>query len=675
VRSITTSFLAGFARSLIALALFAVGASGATAAMKDLSELSLEDLMEIEVTSVSKRAQPLLDSPAAVSVLTGEEIQRAGHNSIPEALRMVPGVHVARIDANKWAISSRGFNGRFANKMLVLIDGRSVYTPAFAGTYWEFQDVAIEDVERIEVIRGPGSAVWGANAVNGVVNVITKSSRDTEGALMSAAAGDYDRLLTTARFGASTGDDFSYRATARYRNTAEYPSSLGAGGDAHDAWDVGRGSFRADWDVTDRDRIMFQGGAFKGDAEQQTILSSNPLNPLAMSDTDFNGSDVLVRWNRDLSDSQATTVQFWWDRYERDDDFAHETRNTFDLEFQHDITGDRNVLNWGLNYRASLDDVDNSPLTNIQPTSDTAHLIEAFIQDQYEIVPGKLSATVGTKLGWNSYSNFEIQPTARLLYAPHEKHRVWAAVTRAVRTPSRIDHDLSFRIAQPFGGPPNPVLTSVLLGNSDVGAEDLMSYELGWRGALRSDLTLDAAAYFMDYDKVRTFEAGAPVPTGFNALLGVPTVDIPVTIDDKMNAQSYGLELQATWQPQDRWKLSFGYTYMHLRTWLDGGSTDILSADAENDYPSDQLFLVSSLDLPLDLQLDAALYWVDAISGESVSSYWRGDLRVGWQPRPGLELSLVGQNLLQGEHQEYGDIFNIPSNVPRSFYAMVTWRR
>ena len=626
----------------------------------DLSELSLEDLMDIEVTSVSKRPQKLSQAPAAITVLTAEDIHRAGHTSIAEALRMVPGLHVAHINSNQWAITSRGLNFRFANKLLVLIDGRSVYTPLFSGVYWGLQDVPLEDVDRIEVIRGPGGTLWGANAVNGVINVITKRADETQGVLLSGAAGDPLTASGTARWGGAVGDDLHYRVWAKAFDHGEFdtPQNHGAGDDWHQA----RGGFRADWEPSSRDLLTFQGDYFDGEADMNSVFVTG-------TDTaDFSGGYLLGRWSRSLSDGSRISLQGYWDHFEREEGLAGETRDTFDLEFQHDLTlFARNDVTWGLNYRATSDRLQDTPFTTFDPDDDTVHLVSGFVQNEFAIVPERLSLTLGSKFEHNDYTGFEYQPSARFGWTPSDRHTLWGAVSRAVRTPSRVENDIDLILPfQSLG------ILADLDGNTDFDSEELLAYELGYRGLLTDSLSLDVAGFYFDYDDLRTVDIVGP---------GTPPAAVATLFGNRMRGESHGVEVEATWRALDNWKLTASYTLLDVDLELKGSSTDPVSELTEGDAPEHQFQVRSLLDLPWNLQLDAAVYWVDTVpnqedaDGRTIGSYWRGDLRVGWTPRHDLELELVGQNLFERSHPEYGGLFTVPTYVPRGYFARITWRR
>ncbi|MEW6304152.1 MAG: TonB-dependent receptor [Verrucomicrobiota bacterium] len=641
-------------RYVLVVSLFAALAAGAAEprASGDLTEMSLEELMNVEVTSVSRRAEKLSAAPAAIHVLTDEDIRRSGAMSIPDALRMVPGMNVAQIDSSTWAVSARGFNGRFANKLLVLIDGRTVYTPLFSGVFWDAQDVVLEDIERIEVIRGPGAALWGANAVNGVINIITKHSRDSQGGSLSVAGGKEDRGYGRIRYGGRLGENVWYRVYAKFH---EHDHTLNAAGNnAGDAWYKSQGGFRIDWEPNDINALTFQGDLYYGD--NRTEANSGRF--------EFAGGNVLGRWLHDFSDSSHSSLQLYYDRTERELGTALTVfRNSFDIDWQHDFSwGDRQTIVWGAGYRFAADEIFGSPALSFVPPQSSDHLRSVFAQDEISIVPDKLSFTVGAKLEHNDYSGSEFQPNARLQWTPHEKHTIWAAVARAVRSPSRAEHTI--RATRPAG----PGVINSVSGVSTFDSETLVAYELGWRFQPRPSLSFDVAAFFNDYDDLRSFDVGTPTPPP-------PALIIPLTTSNSMEGETYGGEVSASWQATKSLRVMAGYSLlqMHLRGGLNSGDSTLEAAAVDN--PQQQFHLRSYWDLPANLQLDGALYYVDSLPGQSVPSYVRLDVRLGWRPRENLDFTVGLQNLLDERHPEYGANFLVTSTeVERNFYAKVTWR-
>jgi len=643
----------------------------------DLTELSLEELMNIEITSVSKKAQKLSDAAAAVFVITQEDIRRSGVTSIPEALRMVPGLQVARIDANKWAITSRGFNGRLANKLLVLIVGRSVYSPLYSGVFWEAQHTLLEDVDRIEVIRGPGATLWGANAVNGVINIMTKQAKETQGGMVATGTGTEERGFGSVRYGAKLADDTYYRAYAKYFNRDNGVDASGK--EMADDWEVVSGGFRIDSQTSDNNSLTLQGDIYDGHAGGTYKFASllAPFSQTFDDDTDISGANILARWKHDFSQSSDMALQLYYDRTEHNEALVEEDRDTFDTDFQHRFAlSNQQEIIWGLGYRLTCDDINNSFNTSLEPDSRDDHLFSAFVQDNITLVKNRLRLTLGSKFEHNDYTGFEIQPNGRLLWTPDERHSVWASVSRAVRTPSRIEHDghYNYEVIAPFT-PDNPTPMPALVtlaGDRDFDSEELIAYELGYHVQATSRLYVDIATFYNVYDNLRTVEPGTPFleisPT--SAHIVQPTV-----ADNKMDGETYGVELMVDWRALDWWRLQGAYTYLQMQLHTDEDSGDIYTLNLEGLSPHHQLSLRSSMDLPKELELDMWVRYVDNLPYQNVGSYFNLDLRLGWKPHKNLELSIVGQNLLDNHHPELlkseGEM-SLSSEVERSVYVKIT---
>ena len=648
----------------------------------DLTELSLEALMDIEVTSVSKKSQKLANAAAAAFVISQEDIRRSGATTIPDVLRMVPGVQVARIDANKWAVSIRGFNGRFANKLLVLKDGRSVYTPLFSGVYWEQQDTPLDDIERIEVIRGPGAALWGANAVNGVINIITKSATATRGGLVTAGGGSSEQGFGSLRYGMAVGQDTDLRVYGNYTNrgTGQYHN----GNNANDAWQTGSTGFRMDSKLSGRDALTLQGDYFSGSYDETYNLYNlaSPGVPSARETSSrSNGLNLLSRWQRTLSDTDSLSLQFYYDHYQRDMLVLGETRDTADLDLQHRFRlGKRQDIVWGLGYRYTQDNLSNSPYILFSETDKGTSLFSGFIHDEITLLPDKLSLILGVRLEHNDYSGFEMQPNARLIWTPTPQHSFWASVSRAVRTPSRGDQDIQYRfLTLPAAPPAVPVPVRVEIdGSSTLKSETVIAYELGYRTSPTPAVSIDLALFLNQYDKLRVPQPGvlsnAELPTNLVQLYN---------LTNSMHGHTYGAELSATWNVQEWWRLQATYSCLYARIYLDGSTNDLLSeinrADAASGSPRHQGSIRSGFDLGSQVELDLwlrAVDRVDYIDQVSIPGYLTMDARLAWKPSKTLELSLVGQNLFRNHHPEYIPEFinTTASEVPRSVYGKVTWR-
>jgi iron complex outermembrane receptor protein len=639
----------------------------------DLTELSLEELMNIEVTSVAKKEQKLSEAAAAIYVITQEDIHRSGATSIAEALRMVPGLQVAQIDAHSWAITSRGFSGRFANKLLVLIDGRSVYTPLFSGVFWNAQDTLLEDIERIEVIRGPAGTLWGANAVNGVINIITKSAKETQGGLVSAGGGT-ESAFGAVRYGGKIGDNAFFRVFAKYFDRDDF-----SGSDPRDEWKAGRGGFRVDWKVAEKDSLMFLGDYYNSELGERIPVSSltPPFTRTLSGHFPMAGGNVLGHWNHSFSDTSDMRIQMYYDRYELKGPVDSETRNTFDFELQHRFAlAKRHDLVWGLGYRFTTDQIRNSPTIIFRPSSRGDHLFSAFVQDDITLVENRLRLTLGSKFEHNDYTGFEVQPNVRLLWTPHERHTMWAAVSRAVRTPARFDHTgrgnaTTFPPLSPSCPSPFPCELA-LLGGRNFESEELIAYELGYRSQLTPRFSVDIATFYHVYDHLLTGQPGSPF---LELSPPPPHVVLPIRADNLMHGEGYGVEIAGTWNVTDRWRLGLGYTLLRLQLHLERPTVGTQGEGNEKNSPKNQFHLRSYLDLPYNLKFDAALYYVDSLPNKKVSSYVRGDARLGWNPTKSLDVSIALQNLFDRRHREIEPEFLAnPTSVERSVYGKITWR-
>ena len=662
-------------RTALACAVILMAASPATADSRSLADMSLEEFLNTEITSVSRKAQRLVEAPSAVFVITSEDIRRSGHTLVPELLRMVPGVHVAREDSNTWSISSRGFNSRFANKLLVLIDGRSVYTPLFSGVYWDIQDVMLEDIERIEVIRGPGATVWGANAVNGVINIITRTAVESQGNLVSVAAGNEDRLITAYRYGGKISDQLGFRISGKLANRDD-SVVRGIGGDSEDEWRLGRTSMRLDYQRNARDSFTLSSDLYKGDVGSRVRVDSALSRATAFlgisiqnDNARVRGGDVILRWNRQISEAASTELQVSYDVRNRDYVHLDERRRQLDLSFTNQLALGNHDLIWGMGWRLDRDRIVNTPNVGFDGHGRQV-LYSAFLQDEFDLIPDTLRLTAGSKLEWNSFTGWEVQPSVRLLATPTEGQQLWTSVSRAVRTPSRADHGLTAFLltvvpAGFLGCPAGPVACPVdVLGNKDFESEELWSYEIGYRAQPAPNLSLDVAAYWNEYENLNTFIPDPVIPLNFR-------------FDNGEEARGWGVEVAAQWQVADWWRLSAGYTGANLRTneGKAGGRT----------LPHHKASLRSSIDLPGHVELDTAAYYVGhvdlgqnliTLARTEVDSYVRFDARIAWWPRPDLELSLVGQNLFESEQIEWIDTTaSLPTQeIERAFYAKLTWR-
>jgi len=659
---------------LVLILLAAAPAATTGNAQLDLTDLSIEDLMNIEVISVARREQSMFRAPAAVFVLTAEDLRQSGVTSIPEALRLVPGVQVGRMDANKWAISARGFSDFFANKLLVLIDGRSVYTPVFSGVFWDTHDVVIDDLERIEVIRGPGGTLWGANAVNGVINIITREASDTQGGAVRVGTGTDENGFGSVRFGSQLSERSWYRAYAKYARRSGSETAAGQG--LADDWHMGRVGARLDWDLSNRDALTLQGEVYDGEVGQTLNLPISleaPFIETYVEDTEVGGGYLLGRWERQLGETSDLELQAYYDRGERLGKPIGGVIRTFDVHLQHRVSLPRShEVVWGLGGRFIRDRFDNSFAISLHPSSRSTHLLSAFVQDEVGLLGARARLTVGSKLEHNTYTGLEVQPNLRLVWAPTARHTVWGAVSRAVRTPSRGEIDERFN-GSVVEGPPLALVT--LFGNRQQKSESLVAVDAGYRTHLGDQLSLDLAGFYNRYEDLRTGEMDlsdrrmeeTPAP---------PHWLIPVITDNKLHGITYGIETTASWQALDNWRLRAAHTYLQMDMELDEGGRDPQATTWDEENPNHQLTVRSSWDATAGVSLDMALRYMDELPILRTDRYLAADMRLGWYPIDECELYLVGQHLLAGPHLEFPrqNVISLPGQVRPGVYGGVSWQ-
>jgi iron complex outermembrane receptor protein len=627
---------------------------------EDLTKLSLEQLMDIEITSVSKRPERAAQAAAALFVITQEDIRRSGATHIPEVLRMVPGVEVARVDSNKWAVTIRGFNSLVDRKLLVLVDGRSAYTGLFSGTFWDTLDTVLEDVERIEVIRGPGATVWGVNAVNGVINIITKTAANTQGGLISGGGGNLEQGFTTMRYGNKLGESAHYRVYGKWFNRDSFEDPNGV--NSNDDWTSTRGGFRVDWNVSENSELTFQGDVYDGNSNSRRFNVIAPgVSAVQNQKEAVHGGSFLARWSRKYSDKSDIKFQFYINDEDREGEVFNQDIDIFDVDFQHRLAfGSRHDLVWGVGSRMIVDELNSTFTLSFAPESDTNYFVNAFIQDQITLITDRLKFTLGAKLGHNSFSGWEVQPSGRLLWSPNENHSVWVSASRAVRTPSRLEdsYRLNFLVAGPN--------TIQVVGNTELKSENLLAYELGYRVKASEKLFLDITTFYNVYNDLLTSEPIAPSAPFF----------ITSRNQNLMKGESWGVEVASTWDIFDFWRIKTGFTWFELDLFLDPSSQSPASTLANGASPQFQFNLRSYLDLPGGWELDTAINYVDELPDLGVEDYVRLDIRVGWYVSEQVEFSIIGQNLLEQNHQEFlGFAGGIqPALVPRSGYGKVTLR-
>ncbi len=604
--------------------------------VRDLKELSVDQLLDIHVTSVSKRSEPLSGAPASIYVISADAIRRSGATTLPEALRLAPNLQVARADSVQYAISARGFNNAIGNKLLVLVDGRTIYTPLFSGVFWDQQDILLEDIDRIEVISGPGAALWGANAVNGVINVITRSAQDTQGTLINAYGGN-DERGGAVRYGTTIGDG-AVRMYAKYSELD--PTQRADGGSILDDWRRGQIGFRADWARGD-DGFTVQGDAYKGDSVPRGFVGAFELTEVEVS-----GANLLGRWRRQTASGGELQLQAYLDHSERDDAlFYRPTADIVDIDFQYAATGDKHKVLWGAGYRYGHDDVDPGFVTIFVPESRTMQWGNLFVQDEMRLSE-TVGATLGLKLESNDYTGVEVLPSVRLAWKPSESHLVWATLARAVRAPARYDRDVRFPGFPPF----------FVVGGPNFESEVANVIELGFRGQPTSKLNYTVTTFVHLWDKLRS------------------GTSLPVQLENKIEGEVYGVEAWAEYQPASFVVVSAGLTVMNEDLKLKRGSTDPVGVDnntLRND-PDHEWSLRSRFDLSRNLQFDLQLRRIGALPAPVVPAYSELEARLAWLPNEKIEVSLVGRNLLHSNHVEYGDAVS-RSQFERNFYGQVRW--
>jgi iron complex outermembrane receptor protein len=638
----------------------------------DLANLEIEDLMEIEVTSVSRREERVLAAPAAVFVLTEADIRRSGARTFPDLLRLVPGMHVAQSNGSTWAISARGFSDVFANKLLVMIDGRTVYSPIFSGTYWDSQDYVLEDIERIEVIRGPGGALWGANAVNGVINIITKSAHDTAGGLAIGSVGTSEQMEGVARFGAKISEDTSYRVYAKYR---EFGSLDGIDGVLpYSDWDTGQAGFRVDSQVGDKARVTFQGDVYGGNEQLlgQASTDISPYAELLQTQADFSGGNILGKVNYEFSEQSQLIAQLYFERANRASFRSGFHSSNYDVDVQHRYqTSSRNEFVYGAGVRILDDEFYSDGTFFPDPVSRNYEKTSAFLQDTYALVPGTLYLTVGSKLEHNEFTGTEYQPNARVLWSVNEQTSIWGAVSRAVRTPSRYEHDLSLDI---FGFDPGLGIPGVarLSPNKDMKSEDLISYEIGLKAHPRKNLLFDLSLFVNDYDHLVTYDDREPYVEGGL----VPRFVQPIVVGDNSKALTYGAEILSDYRPTESLRFVLGYSYLNVDIEGTGSVADGDIEVRQDQSPKHQVTLRTQWTLGAGWEFDPTLRYVDTIAGPAIDSYVELDARLGYRLSKDVELSLIGQNLLNTSKREF---LNNPlgvyaGEVERGVLAKIDWR-
>lgn len=663
------------ARALGTLAFIATAfaAPAPTAAAAD-GWLDIDQLAQVRVVTVSKTPERAGAVPAALSVISQDDLRRSGATSIAEALRLAPGVEVARLGADDWAVSIRGFNYMWANKLLVLMDGRSVYTPLFGGTFWDTQDTLLEDIDHIEVVRGPGGTVWGTNAVNGVINILTKSARDTQGLLVSSLAGGDERVSAGVRYGVKLADQVHVRVYAKHVERG--PARLPNGADSAESSSIQRAGFRLDWEPATENTLTVQGDLYDGGIGTTTPISSlrPPGSRLAVERIGVHGANLLARWQRTFAGGAGLYLQSYIDEYKRDSLQYFQRLHTVDFDAQWTQPwGGRHTTRFGFGWRRHHDELPPSGTAITTPASEGFHLISAFLQDEIGFAADRVKLTLGSKFERSAFSGSEFQPGARLSWTVTKNHFLWASVSRSVRTPVRFQTDtLVNQAVLPAGttGPRSPLtVLQSQPGGRDLGSERMTAYELGWRGEFAKRLNLELSAYHHGYDRLISNYIQPPV---VDPTLPLPNLVLRRVYVNSQRGESYGAEFSATAQMAAAWR---------LRATGDVSRVDLRSTGAvatsmgyENYSPRHQAALWSLLDLPRQWGLDLGLRRVSGIL--AAPAYFSLDARLSWRPTDRVELSVTGQNLLDARHPEFSGTLlgSVQREIGRSAYGKIVWR-
>jgi len=677
---------------LFSIPLISVGAENTKNQLDPLLDMDIEDLLSMTVTSVSKKQQRLDEAAAAIFVITNDDIKRAGVTNIAEALRLAPGLQVAKMDGNKWAISSRGFNNQFANKLLVLMDGRSIYTSSFSGVYWEDQNTNLEDIDRIEVIRGPGATIWGANAVNGVINIITKSAHATQGGFVQITSGSEEKLIADLRYGTQLGDNIAARAYLSYtERDASYSSDLEER--SNDDWQTLQGGFRVDGSLESGDwrlqgdtysnNLNQLAGAIWLDPNEPANNPPDPASPYFISNVpdeiETEGHNVMGRWDGELSDTSTASLNLYLDHRKRQDVFLEQEQITADIDFQSLYSGiEGHELIWGAGYRQINEQYKST--FSIAVEDNITHLYSLFVQDEIELIANSLYLTLGTKLEHNSYTDYELQPSARFLWKLQPRMTLWGAISRAARTPSTVERLGSITTAIIPGFVP---LHLTVNGDDTFESEKITALELGFRIQPSENTAFDLTVFNNQYHDIATYETAQSVTIPNPADPLAPDIVLPTELlfGNKMEVNSHGTELVFDWYVMQGWRLQSNYSFISINANKDSSSSDTSSdIPVEGSSPENQFSIRSSNSLSANTTLDMWMYFVDKLQATSysqsqqevVNNYTSFNFRFSWQPTNQLELSLIGHNLFDNRHTEfYGEQLVSDTEIERSVYGQV----
>jgi iron complex outermembrane recepter protein len=675
--NLSTRFAGGWSLAaclLLLLFAFPQFACAQGSQQQDLTKLDLEDLMKVEVISVSKHDQTLSETAAAVFVISPEDIRHSGATNLPDLLRMVPGVYVAQINANTWAISIRGFNGRFSREVLVLVDGRTVYSPTFGGVFWDVLELPLTDLEKIEVVRGPGGSVWGTNAVNGVINIITKKASKTQGTLLEVGGGNLEQGFATLEHGGKIGESLDYRGFLSYQNNGSMEGVDGQPGD--DSWRQVRGGFRIDARLSLKDKLSVQGDLYSVRENQPRDVPPSLTSPVPLSsnlEANLGGGFLMSTWDHSFSARSSTTLLVSYQRYVRTD-ILKEASGTLDFDFQNNLAvGERQQIVWGLGFRNIAAQDTNNSLVSILPPYRNTNRYSGFFQYQIDLASDRIHLTFGTKLEVNPYTGIAAMPTARIAWAPTGSRTLWAAFSRALRTPADSDEGARFNEGE-FTGPGGvPVLISYF-GNPQLQNEEVLSYEAGYRTVIRKNLSIDLALYYNNYSNQLAIQAGTP----FLETSPPPTHIVqPLSYQNLEYGEAHGVEIYANWKIANRWTISPGYAYelIHLNLMPSAPGLTGMTTTGQ-DTPGNSAQVRNHISLPHCVSWDTSIYYTGALQSPHVPSYTRLDTGLTWQWKQNLSISAFGQDLLQQQHLEFVDTSGSVRStlIPRSAYIKLIWR-
>ncbi|NKB32916.1 MAG: TonB-dependent receptor plug domain-containing protein [Pseudomonadales bacterium] len=655
-------------------------------AQSELTEMSLEELLNLEVTSASKKAQTVNDVAGAIFVISAEDIRRSGVTSIPEALRMAPGIHVARIDDNRWAVSARGFNDQYSNKLLVMMDGRPLYTPYFAGVFWDHHTLSIDNIERIEVIRGPGATLWGSNAVNEVINIISRSARDTQGFFTQLSLGDSNNQGFNARYGNVTDNGWYYRFgfNAIDENVSDSPLDQRN----NDFWRQHKSSFRLEGEPLENHEVILEGSYFDGssrDVSKFLDLSTFTASiQSARKDIDVHGGWLSLDWSHQSESGESWQAKAYYDKVSRDYLLAELKQQTFGVDFQsRHLLGDRHDVIWGVGARAlEVPFNSNVDSLSILDSNDDLSLVEIFLQDEYKL-SDSTSLILGSKFEKSEYVSWETQPNIRLNHQFNPGLSFWASVSRAARTPSLGERQVAISVDyNPTEGVIPPGFTTPVvvraIGNAGFGSEWLTAYEMGLRGKLSDSMEFDLALFDFHYDDLRNAiledvvcePSGLDVSQNLSCVFSSSHLAVNTLMTNDVEGSSRGAELALQWNVSDYLQINSALS------WFDYDLENMVSPGiAAYDEPGWLAHVNAHWKISEKWNLDVTVRGADEVRNYGIDSYVTADMRVGWRPSPAVNVEFIAQNYLDHEHLEHGSVSNevLPSMINRALFLRITW--